>query len=617
MRYFFLSLFILCSMASSGQEPLLAGLRKGHPRLIATKDDFKRIATAKETDDYMKTAYAKLYAQGEELLKAPPSIYVIPDGKRLLATSRRVVDRVSTLALLYNVSDEERFAARAWKELLAASQFPDWNPTHFLDVGEMTYAFAIGYDWLFHYLDKDQRKIIRSAIMEKGLSHALLAYQGLATRETSWWPKVPHNWNQVCNGGIGVGALAIADEEPKLANEILKYVVEYLPLAMHHFAPDGAWNEGPGYWNYATRYNVAVIAAMQSALGKDFGLSAIEGFSKTGLFPLYLNSPINRSFNYADGGDSPIKGAQLYWFAKRFNQPEVARYLHSFQVADPFALIWYDAALLQSAPQLPPDGYFRIAEVASMRSRWNDPDATFISFKAGDNKANHSHLDLGSFILDAQGERWVVDLGADNYNMPGYFNSAKGGKRWEYYRNRAEAHNTVLINPGKEEDQDPRAEAKITAFKSGNDAAYAVMDLTPAYATQATSVKRGIALLKKTGAVIIQDEIASPRPSDIYWFAHTKADVSLGRNKRTATFSQNGKQYTATLLTPAGAAFSVMPATPLPSSPDPEEDNPNKGISKLTVHLPATAAARIVVEFHAGGKVQDSPFTQPLEKWEK
>lgn len=617
MRYFFLSLFILCCATTFAQDSLLAGLRKGHPRIIATAADFKRIAAGKETDPYLKTAYAKLYETGTELLNAPPSIYQIPDGKRLLATSRRVVDRVSTLGLLYNVSGEERFAERAWKELLAASQFPDWNPTHFLDVGEMTYAFAIGYDWLFNYWNKDQKKIIKSAIMEKGLSHALLAYQGLATQGTSWWAKVSHNWNQVCNGGIGVGALAIAEEEPKMSNEILKYVVEYLPLAMHHFAPDGAWNEGPGYWGYATRYNVAILAAMQSALGKDFGLSDIEGFSKTGLFPLYLNSPINRSFNYADGGDGAIKGAQLYWFAKRFNQPEVAQYLRGFNTSDPFALLWYDAALLKSSPQLPPDGYFRIAEVASMRSRWNDPNATFISFKAGDNKANHSHLDLGSFILDAMGERWIVDLGADNYNMPGYFNTAVGGKRWEYYRNRAEAHNTLVINPGKYEDQDPKAATKITAFKSSNDAAYAVMDLTPAYAARSTSVKRGIALVKKSGAVIIEDEISNPAPSDIYWFAHTKAEISLSGNKKTATFTQNGKKYTATLKAPAGAVFSIMPAAPLPSSPNPSEDNPNTGISKLSVHLPATTQTRIVVVFHPGGKAAGGAFTQPLDKWEK
>jgi hypothetical protein len=63
-----------------------------------------------------------------------------------------------------------------------------------------------------------------------------------------------------------------------------------------------------------------------------------------------------------------------------------------------------------------------------LRSEWENPQALCVAFKAGDNKANHSHLDLGSFVFDAAGVRWAMDLGADNYNLPGYF----GKQRWDY-----------------------------------------------------------------------------------------------------------------------------------------------------------------------------------------
>lgn len=613
MRYI-LSILCLLTLSAKAQDSLLSGLKKAHPRLLFSNTDFERVAALKGTDDYIKTAWPKLYTTGEKMLSEPAAKFEIPDGKRLLATSRAAVERVATLGLLYRVTKEKRFAERAWKELEAAAQFPDWNPTHFLDVGEMTFAFALGYDWLFDYWNNDQKKIIRSAIIEKGLSRALLAYDKLATQGTGWWTDVPHNWNQVCNGGIGVGALAIADEEPKLATVILQNVIQKLPLAMKHFAPDGAWNEGPGYWNYATRYNVAIIAALNSALGKDFGLSDIEGFSKTGLFPLYLNSPINRSFNYADGGDGAIKGAQLFWFAKRFNQPEAAQYLYAFKTADPFALLWYDPSLIHTKPTLQTDSYFREAEVVALRSKWNDPNATFVSFKAGDNKANHSHLDLGSFILDAQGERWIIDLGADNYNIPGYFNTAKGGQRWTYYRNRAEGHNTLVIHPSKEEDQDPKAATVITGFNSGMTEANAVMDLSPAYGT---SVHRGIYLQKEKEVVVIRDEISNKQAEAVYWFAHTKAKISLDATKRNATLQLNGKKMVATILSPANATFTSMEAKPLPSSPQPAENNPNQGIQKLSVYLPATKETNITIVFHPEGTVAGKAFNEPLQKWKK
>ena len=62
----------------------------------------------------------------------------------------------------------------------------------------------------------------------------------------------------------------------ELAGEILHDALESIQLAMAEFAPDGAWKEGPGYWNYATSYNVVFLAGLQTALGTDFGLSQIE-----------------------------------------------------------------------------------------------------------------------------------------------------------------------------------------------------------------------------------------------------------------------------------------------------------------------------------------------------
>jgi len=249
----------------------------------------------------------------------------------------------------------------------------------------------------------------------------------------------------VCNGGIGIGALALADDEPELAGEILRAGLESIQIAMAEFAPNGAWKEGPGYWNYATAYNVAFLAALETALGTDFGLAHIPGFADTGGFPVYLTGPLGRTFNYADGSDGAIRAAQMHWLACKFERPAYSDY--QAKVASPSALdlIWFRPTAASSpAPDPPLDKYFRGVEVATFRSAWNDRDAVFVGFKAGDNKANHSNLDLGTFILDALGTRWALDLGADNYNMPGYF----GKQRWTYYRMRAESHNTLVLNPG-------------------------------------------------------------------------------------------------------------------------------------------------------------------------
>jgi len=585
----------LHSAAAGAPEPgvpvpppadILTRLNKTHPRLLATTDGFAQLKTRIAANSQLQSWDAKLRAKAQDLLSQPPSRYEIPDGLRLLATSRRVVNRVYTLALLYRLDGDKRYAERAWQELAAAASFRDWNPRHFLDTAEMTHAFAIGYDWLYDAWTPEQRATLRQAMVEKGLKAALPLY-----RAHSGWSRVRHNWNQVCNGGIGMGALALADVEPELAAEILHDALDSIQLAMAEFAPDGAWKEGPGYWDYANFYNVVFLAGLQTALGGDFGLSQIEAFKDTGLFPIYVTGPLGRTFNYADGGDHGIYAPQMFWLARQFKQPVLA--WHERRATTPTALdlLWYDpAGSNPKAAGLPLDKYFREAEVAVLRSDWENPQALYVGFKAGDNKANHSHLDLGSFVFDAGGVRWAMDLGADDYNLPGYF----GGQRWDYYRLRAEGHNTLVINPGGTPDQDPGAKTQINRFESTPNRAFAIADLTPAFAQNAGRVRRGIALLDRNKA-LVQDEIQADKPVDLWWFMHTRAGVRIVSDGRVANLDQDGAQLQAEILSPPDAKFQFMDAQPLPTSPHPEGQATNERIRKLAIHLIGISDSRLAV----------------------
>jgi hypothetical protein len=565
---------------------IVARLHPEHPRLLATKEDFAELRKRIASDPQLQSWHAKLRAQGQELLTAAPSRYEIPDGLRLLATSRQVMNRVYTLALLCQVDGDQRYAERAWQELAAAANFKDWNPRHFLDTAEMTHAFAIGYDWLYDVWTPEQRATLQGAMVEKGLKPALEIY-----RAHRWWAVAHHNWNQVCNGGIGMGALALADVEPGLTGEILHDALESIQLAMAEFAPDGAWKEGPGYWNYATFYNVVFLAGLQTALSTDFGLSQIGAFKDTGLFPIYVTGPLGRTFNYADGGDHAIFASQMFWLARAFRQPVLASYERRVSSPSALDLLWYDpAGTSPKSAGLPLDKYFRGAEVALLRSDWDNPQALFAGFKAGDNKANHSHLDLGSFVFDAAGVRWAMDLGADDYNLPGYF----GGQRWNYYRLRAEGQNTLVINPGESPDQDPKANTRITRFESTPKRAFAIADLTPAYARNARRVCRGIALLDRE-KLLVQDEVQAEKPVELWWFMHTAAGVRIEDGGRTATLQQVGAQLHAEILSPPGASFQIMDAQPLPTSPHPEGQAKNQRIRKLAIHLTGISNTRLAV----------------------
>lgn len=598
---------------------ILPRISRDHPRLLISPLDLAALRRLIVGAPDVAKVFEDLQRQADELVKKPASKYEIRDGKRLLYVSREVKENVLTLGLMYHLRHDERYAARLWAEVDAVAAFPDWNPKHFLDTAEMTFAMAIAYDWFYDTWTPQQRATIRTAIVKLGLEPALKVYRA----PSGGFARMVHNWNQVCNGGILVGALAVAEDEPAIAGEILERAIASLPLAMKHFAPDGAWGEGPGYWDYATEYNVYALAALRTAIGTDYGLSAMQGFPTTGDAPLAFTGPLGLTFNYADARERFSGAPQLYWLASAFNQPDYAVFQSRYAKQSPTALdLLWGATWLSRSPQTsdrPLDRLFRADDVGYFRSAWNDPQALFVGFKGGDNKVNHGQLDLGSFVFDALGHRWAMDLGPDDYNRPGYFG---GVTRWTFYRCRAEGNNCFVLNPDAEPDQSPSAVAKITKFVSKPAGAEAVIDLTEAYARHAKSAHRGFAMLDRR-RLLIQDEVVADKPVEYLWLMHTAAKIAVADDGRSATLEQGGKKVTASLLSPADAKFTVTDAKSLPTSPPepPAAKNPMlksptdlTNIRRLTVRVEGQRELRVAVVLDTA-EGASPPAIRPLAEW--
>lgn len=582
---------------SKPEADVLATLRQGHPRLILHDADLPRLKELIRTNPEMRAWHDSTTREAEAMLKEAPAVHRLI-GPRLLDQSRLVLRRVLQWSALYRINGDRRFADRAIREMKTAARFPDWNPSHFLDTAEMTNALGIGYDWLYDVMTPDDRKLIREAIIEKGLKPGLLVYAS-----GRGWPKSPFNWNQVCNGGLTVGALAIADEEPALARQIIDAARASIPIAMKSFAPDGGWAEGPGYWSYATSYNVCYLDAVQTALGTDFGLGAMPGVSETGRFRMHSIGPIGLLFNFADAGVRSGPAPQMFWFASRFDRPAYAA--HEREIAGNAGNILHliygiRTSLDGSYESEPTDAMFHAVNVAFLRGAWEDPETIYVGFKGGDNQAAHSHLDLGSFVLDALGQRWAVDLGTDDYNLPGYF----GKQRWDYYRLRTESHNTLTVN---DENQDTKAKAPLVRFQASPDRAHAVADLTAAYAPSGvTHAWRGIARVGSRG-VLIQDEVRASKPVEVKWNFHTDATVEASGGR--AVLSRGKKSVALRVVEPAGAKFVIEKCDP----PKPQKQQPNARNVALT--LPGVTSARIVVVVEPASGDGLKVAVEPLEAW--
>ncbi len=564
-----------------------------HPRLLVTSADFER---AKTSNDVMVRRWSEeVIADARKFLAEAPPKYEAAKG---IEIARKLQLRVTHFATAYRLTGDMQFADRARQDLLEAAKFPNWDQPSFLATAETTATVAIGYDWLFDVLSEADRATLRSAIVDKGLRAGLAAY-----KKKDFWVEAKHNWNLVGNGGMIVGALAVADDEPSVAKSVIAQARSSLQNGLGAFAPDGGWEEGPTYWNYATRYLCFALTSLRNVYGTDFNLDRAPGLANTGDFRIQCIGPTDKNFNFADSTEATGDSPQMFALARLFNRPAYAAFETARNHTDPpvLDLLWYVPADHSTLVAKELDDYFRGAGVVAFRSRWDDPGATYVAFKGGSNKAHHGHLDLGSFVLDAGGQRWAIDLGSDEYGKAGYFDSPT---RWTYYRCSTAGHNSITLESRPNQDED--ADAPLVAFTSTKARAHAVIDMTSAYHLFAKRLLRGVALLNRQD-VLVQDEIALERPGFVTWTMHTRANVSL--DGRTATLTQNGAKLTARLLYPPGVDFTVAPAT----APAGQAQQPD--VTKLMVHFKANEPTHIAVLFTPAVKPPQIPKLTPVSTW--
>ncbi|MEY4660164.1 MAG: hypothetical protein RLZZ42_116, partial [Bacteroidota bacterium] len=119
-----------------------------HPRILLYEQEEKQLINSIQSDETWNMLHLAMLNECERLLSIEP-VKRIQIGRRLLDKSREALRRIFMLSYAWRTTKDDRFFVRAEKELLDISAFSDWNPSHFLDVAEMTMAAAIGYDWLY------------------------------------------------------------------------------------------------------------------------------------------------------------------------------------------------------------------------------------------------------------------------------------------------------------------------------------------------------------------------------------------------------------------------------------------------------------------------------------
>lgn len=544
----FLILFAFAAITATAQSVSIKTVTDTqHPRILLFGDEKQQIEQSVAQSAVWKKMHETILKESDRIVGLPP-VERIQIGRRLLDKSREALRRIFQLSYAWRMTGDQKYFDRCEKEMLAISNFSDWNPSHFLDVAEMTMAVSIGYDWLYPALSDKSKQIIREAIISKGLKPSF-------DDKYNNWLKVVNNWNQVCNAGMTYGALAVAESEPELAKTIIDRALNSIHLPMDEYKPDGAYPEGYGYWNYGTSFNVMFLSAVEKVFGTDFGLSKTPGFLLTSGFLQNMTGVTGQCYNWGDSGLGGNLSPAMFWFAQSNNDPSQLWVEKSYLQRDdysgftrdrllPAVMIWGKGTVLEkiAEPIVKAWKGQGANPVALMRTSWTDPNAVYVGFKTGSPSVNHAHMDIGSFVMEANGVRWASDFGMQDYESLeskgiALWGREQNAQRWTIFRLNNRAHNTLTIN---DQLQNVKGYAKIEEFSDRPEFMFAKTDLSSIYAGELKSAKRGVAIVDQK-YVVVRDELeAESKPTVVRWTMMTTATPEL--QEKAILLTKDGKK---------------------------------------------------------------------------
>jgi len=465
-------------------------------------------------------------------------------------------------------------------------------------------GMAIGYDWLYNWMTPEKRKFLEEQMYEKGINDYILGYQG---RNYGMLRGIVSNanWCMVLNGGGCMLGMSLFDVYPDECAYIISNSVRGLESCLDGFAPHGIWFEGIGYAGMALEFLGCQMDCLEKLSGATYTIDSAEGLSESPRATLYEQSPLG-AFPYQDNSGAGIQNdATMFYLADYFNDHGVIGAWFQGLGGQPQGgdlvrtMIWHKPEAVNATVELSPDIYSPGNEVVTARDKWGTDTKTFVGMKGGSPQLPHAHMYMGDFQYYANGVRWTAFVGAEDYNLPGYWRTGDDDLRWSYYGLRAEAKNCLVINPDQRGGFMAYSNARFTRFESKPRGMIAVLDMTDAYGEdRVSSASRSYYLTDNRRSFVVRDEAQLKKESELLWFLQTEQEVEIDGNSIILYQKINpSNKVRIDFATSAPIEISVGEAKPLPTSPNPEGLRDTSSIKRITVKMTASSNASITAKF--------------------
>ena len=314
----------------------------------------------------------------------------------------------------------------------------------------------------------------------------VLATPGAPARSlNNWTPWICSNW---------LTTALIAERDATRRLQAANKIVGCLDRFMNGYADDGGCDEGPGYWNEAGGALFDNLELLRSASSGAIDLFQEPLVKEIGryIYRAHIAGPYFTNFS-----DAPAKvnlSADLvYRFGKRIGDEKMVALGAWSEDAQHHGKASggslgrelpaiFDLAELRLTKAQPPyvrDSWLSGIQVMAARQREGSVQGLYLAAEGGHNAKSHNHNDVGNFIVFANGQPAIIDVGVETYSAKTF-----SAQRYDIWTMQSAFHNCPTIGGVMQKAGRQYAASEVT-HESDDNLAQLGMNIEHAYPPEA------------------------------------------------------------------------------------------------------------------------------------
>lgn len=326
----------------------------------------------------------------------------------------------------------------------------------------------------------------------------------------------PNNWNPWINSNVMLSVLLLEKDKRKRA-EVMYKCMDVLDNYLNPHPADGGCDEGPSYWGRAGASVFDCLDVIDLATAHKVNLFRDPLVSNMGTY-IYKASVGNGYYlNFADAGmkvkHSPIL---LYRYGKAIGSEvmkEMAAYFGDSQnlkestfrrsLGRAIPGLYYISEVLNQKAKEPlvRDFWLPDIQVMGARDKEDSREGLYLAAKGGHNEESHNHNDIGNFVVFADSEPAIIDIGVETYTKETF-----GPNRYDIWTMNSAHHNLLPTVNGTMQKNGMEFKAKNVLYRVTDKKVTYSLDISSSYPKSSGIIKWNKVFTYTRGKSIVLEE---------------------------------------------------------------------------------------------------------------